>query len=133
MIDALVKAMATQEGEYSKTPDLPQINNNPLNLMFAGQIGGWCSRCGTTDPNKPCPNAKTHSFAKFGAVGVGWAAAYRQVSLWIQLGKSLEQLIETQAPPNENDTAAYIANVEKVLLASVPSFDRTKPLHTYMP
>lgn len=135
MIDELVKAMARREGEFaSGAPNLPQLNNNPLNLLFAGQVGAWCSLCGTTNPAKSCANgAKMHGFAKFGAFGVGWSAAYRQVSEWVQMGYNLEQLIGRQAPPSENDTVAYITFVLNALHSAQVQVDQTKPLHIYMP
>lgn len=136
MIDTLVRTMARQEGWFAAggEPNLPQRNNNPINLIFAGQDGAVCSVCGGKDPRRPCAGGRTaHGFAKFAVAGVGWAAAYRQVALWIQSAHSLEQLITTQAPPNENNTTAYISSVAAALHAEVPHFDPTQPLHAYMP
>ncbi len=117
MISDLVRAMAIEEGFFAESINLPQRNRNPLNLKFAGQEGAHCSICGATDAEKRCPSHPEgeHGFAQFDLLGRGWAAAFRQVAKWIQQGMTLDALIATQAPPEENNTTAYISHVRTFL------------------
>lgn len=92
MTDLLFKlcsAIATQEGRA--------FSNNPGDLRAAPWIenpnivgGFWL----------PATRAQ------------GIAGMYHQVALDIARGKTLKQLIEKWAPPNENATATYLANVK---------------------
>lgn len=80
-----------------------QRNNNPGNLEFRGQAGA-------------VPEAGEGRFAKFGSMGEGVAALVRQLQLYGKRGlNTLNKIINTYAPDNENDTAAYIANLSKML------------------
>lgn len=58
----------------------------------------------------------------------GVAGAAHVVALHIAEGNSLAQLIGIWAPPSENDTASYIANVKE--WAQIP--DETVPLWTLL-
>lgn len=69
-------------------------NNNPGNLRFAGQRGAIPDSDG---------------FAVFPDKSAGIAALDRQLSLYMSRGmNSIEDIISTYAPQNENDTEEYI-------------------------
>lgn len=74
--------------------NLPQRNNNPLNLKFAGQTE-------STGPDDK-------GFAIFPTPMAGWRAAHAQIKLDMSRGLTLKQFIFKFAPPNENDTNAYL-------------------------
>jgi hypothetical protein len=73
-----------------------------LRLNNPGNLRAWAG----------APNVG--GFAQFPSLGVGLAAMVKQLSLYGQRGKNtLSSIIGTWAPSNENDTAAYIADVAK--------------------
>ena len=45
----------------------------------------------------------------------GWEDLERQLALFAERGMTLEEAIYTFAPPNENDSVAYLRNVSKGL------------------
>jgi len=77
-------------------------NNNPLNIrhnadVFQGEIKG---------------NDK--SFKTFSSMPYGYRAAFVTLGTYLSRGyNTIEKIITKWAPPNENNTAGYIANVEK--------------------
>src|SRR6185437_592286 len=74
-------------------------NNNPLNLRYV-KGEPWALRAGL------------RGFAKYADTPHGIAGAYHQLLLdWSRGLKTLTQLINSWAPGNENDTAAYIKAV----------------------
>lgn len=79
-------------------------NNNPLNIRhskvtYTGEIPG---------PDK--------SFKRFAAMFWGYRAAFRVIQTYIRKydRNTIRLIIERWAPPSENDTEAYIRNVEKL-------------------
>ena len=106
-IDVLFGALARQEGAFSADPNaIPRRRNNPLDLRFAGQVGA------SVPPGLP---ASPPPIAQFDTLAHGIAAGYRQLWADIARGDSLRKLIYSWAPPNENDTARYLANVARWL------------------
>ena len=108
----LLEAMARQEGFYSDglTPDRPQANNNPLDLIYCNESASY----GATGSD--------NRFARFPDVATGWDAARRWLSVPAKFsaggdlvggycGATLQQVIFRFAPPNENQTSQYLANV----------------------
>jgi hypothetical protein len=83
-----------------------QKNNNPLNLRFAGQ----------TEAN----GGDDVGFAVFPNPEAGWRAAHAQINLDQGRMLSLKQFIFKFAPPNENDSLAYLAFVREKL--GVPDY-----------
>lgn len=83
-----------------------EANSNPFNLEFGGII--WE---GMADP----PSDGT--FCKFTADAWGLRAGFRDLyEAWLHDGlTTIEKLITHYAPPNENDTAAYIAAVSSAM------------------
>ena len=121
-VDILFTAIARQEGEYAPGQDVPKLQNNPLDLRYAGQIGASCPRCGATGGNVPAlcwpmkavePSQKVHAIARYDTLAHGIAAGYRQLWADIARGDSLRALITSWAPADENDTVFYIANVQR--------------------
>ena len=77
-------------------------NNNPLNIrhsadVFQGEIKG-----------------EDKSFKTFSSMPYGYRAAFVTLATYLSRGwNTIEKIITRWAPPNENDTDRYIANVEK--------------------
>jgi hypothetical protein len=77
-------------------------NNNPLNIRhstdnFKGEIKGL-----------------DKSFKTFSSMPYGYRAAFVTLTTYLSRGwNTIEKIISKWAPPTENDTEAYIANVEK--------------------
>jgi hypothetical protein len=92
----------SQVGNTTASIDIPTssrlayVNNNPANLKFAGQQGAVKGEKG---------------FAKFSSPEAGVQALERQIQLDTSRGLTLEQFINKFAPPSENDTNTYIAQV----------------------
>lgn len=73
-------------------------NNNPGNLEFRGQAGA----------------SSDGRFARFGTPGEGLSALAAQLDLYNQRGlNTISKVVSRWAPPNENDTAAYVAAVSR--------------------
>jgi hypothetical protein len=90
----LACAISTAEGWFNLDPYvLPRRNNNPGDLKFAGQMNA----------------VKDGEFARFSCPEAGIVALYRQILARAAQGCTLRELIESWAPPNENDTANYLA------------------------
>lgn len=114
VVDALASAIQTQEGYYPGS--VAYSNNNPGNLVYAGQAGATPGLDG---------------FAKFSTYDQGLAALKNQITLDATRGTDINgnptttpaELLTSWAPPSENDTAAYIASV-----ASQTGFDPNAPL-----
>jgi hypothetical protein len=101
-VTAIASAIQTQEGYAPGT--LAYTNNNPGNLVYAGQAGATPGAGG---------------FAAFPTYQAGLNALDNQITLDATRGTdvngnpttTLAQFITSYAPPSENNTAAYIANV----------------------
>lgn len=97
-LEKLTNAIAKKEGYYL-SGTLARRNNNPGNLVYAGQ-----------------PHAvRSGRWAKFDTVGHGFQALQAQIKLDARRGLTLEQFIYKYAPPKENDTLGYIQYVAKQL------------------
>ncbi len=89
----LAQLFAQFEGFY-KSGALPQRQNNPMDLMHA--------------PGEDHPADAPNSIGSFATPEEGWAAAERQLGIWASEGLTVGEAIAIEAPPSENDTAAYI-------------------------
>ena len=113
-VSSIAAAITTQEGYYPGS--VAWANNNPGNLIYAGQAGA-------------VPGAG--GFAKFSTPAAGAAALSDQITLDATRGtdangrpiNTLRDLITSWAPPSQNDTAAYIASV-----SNQTGFDPDAPL-----
>lgn len=99
---SIALAIQNQEGYYPGSPAYQ--NNNPGNLVYAGQPGATPGAGG---------------FAKFSSYSAGQTAEVNQIQLDVTRGtdvngnpiNNLSDLISSWAPPSENNTTTYIANV----------------------
>lgn len=113
-VAAIASAIQNQEGYYPGS--VAYRNNNPGNLVYAGQAGA-------------SPGAG--GFAAFDTLADGQAALRNQITLDAVRGTdvngnpttTVSELISSWAPPSENDTATYIANV-----SAATGFDPNAPL-----
>ena len=101
IVDLIVDSIATQEGELDS-----HARNNPGNLRYAGQHGA------SRPDGYVGPVRAVEPVAQFDTWEDGVIALYRQVWAQIATGETLRQVITQFAPPNENATVTYVANVE---------------------
>jgi hypothetical protein len=94
-----------------------QRNNNPGNLEFRGQSGA-------------VPEDGSGRFAKFGSASEGVSALVKQLQRYGNRGlDSLDKIVGKYAPPNENDTQAYIDVLSKKLgVAPSEKLDLNNPV-----
>jgi hypothetical protein len=95
--------------------NIPQRNNNPVNLRFARQT--------------EATGKDEHGFAVFPTPEAGWRAAHAQIRLDKTRGLSVREFINKFAPPSENDTEGYLGFVCRQMLA-VPA-DPLENISTY--
>lgn len=115
IIDRIFSAIAKQEGAFDPDPNvIPRRQNNPTDLRYAGQVGA--SRPPDWKPGDPEP------IAIFENLSYGITAGYRQIWLNVAQGNTLRMLIWTWAPPSQNNSAAYLANVSRD--AHIPDVDK---------
>ncbi len=81
----------------------PQRNNNCINLKWKNQ--------------KESVGKDEDGFAIFPTAQAGWRAAVAQIQLDQDRGLTLGEFIVKFAPPSENDTAKYLADVGSQLTA----------------
>ena len=99
-------------------------NNNPLNIRRGEQWSGLCAR--QTD----------RVFCQFLTMSFGYRAAVKCLKsyarLFAQQGRewTVENVIRRWAPPNENDTEAYLARVLQ-LMGRSPGDTCMAPLWTH--
>lgn len=125
-VELLACAIGTQEGWF--TPGtIPSILMNPGDLQFAGQIGACPLRHGQYQPARP---DRGRPIAAFKSVGLGVTALFRQLWLQVAEGQTVRQIIAQWAPPNENNTSAYLQDVLQWtgLPADVPVLELLPPL-----
>jgi hypothetical protein len=91
----VAQAIETQEGFYPGS--VAYVNNNPGNLMAAGQPG-----CTPTSAG----------FCSFSSFADGWNALLNQISLDASRGETISQFISKYAPASAgNDPTTYAQNV----------------------
>lgn len=108
----VLQAMAGMEGFYEANPNVrPRRNNNPLDLIWCPESKAFGATHGDPD------------FAVFPDLATGWKAGARWLSVPAEfdkktgklvagyLGATFSQFISRFAPPNQNNTSAYIAEV----------------------
>lgn len=98
MLDTkLALAIAREEG-FGNPGNLPTRNNNPGDLRHA--------------PDEVHAPGDPDGIGSFPNAADGWAKLERQLTLYSQRGLTVQQMIEDcYAPPTENDSAKYLANV----------------------
>jgi hypothetical protein len=113
-VNSLAQAIQQQEGYYPGS--VAYRNNNPGNLVYAGQAGA---------------SPGVGGFAAFDSYADGYQALQNQITLDATRGTDVNgnptgtvaQLLTSWAPPSENDTATYIANV-----SAATGYDPDAPL-----
>lgn len=113
-VNSLAQAIQQQEGYYPGS--LAYTNNNPGNLVYAGQPGATPGAGG---------------FAAFSSYESGYQALENQITLDATRGtdvngnpiNTVSDLITSWAPPSQNNTTAYISSV-----AASTGFDPNAPL-----
>ena len=113
-IELLACAIGTEEGVFAPG-SLPMRNNNPGDLRFAGQLNAVEGESG---------------FAVFSSMPAGVVGLYRQLLAQVAEGQTVRQIIAQWAPPTENNTSQYLANVLKWtgLPADTPVMELMPPL-----
>ena len=95
---------------------VPSTNNNPGNLKYGPNWLGVIGR-------------DNRGFAQFSTIDYGVRAVYVDVSTKVSTGfNTIRKIITRYAPPNENDTEAYIKFVVQV--TGEPSSTVIDPEHT---
>jgi hypothetical protein len=94
-LSTVASAIQTQEGYYPGS--LSYVNNNPGNLMAAGQPG--CT-------------ATSSGFCSFPTFAQGWQALLNQISLDASRGMSISDFTASYAPASAgNDPVTYAQNI----------------------
>lgn len=93
----IAQAIARYEGFGASAGNRPTRNNNPGNLMFAGQAGAT--------------GKDAQGFAIFGSPEAGMTALERQIALDASRGHTLESFLHKYAPASENNTSRYLATI----------------------
>lgn len=124
-VELICSAIATQEGWFS-SGSIPSVRRNPGDLRYSAQVGATrpdgsfgVVRQGTEEP-----------IAVLASNGLGVAAIFRQVWLEVAHGQTVRQIINSWAPPSQNDTSAYLQNVLSWtgLPADIPVLELLPPL-----
>lgn len=115
----VLEAMAHQEG-FFVDGDRPQRNNNPLDLTWSGEA----KSLGATKGDRVAPGGFDgfSGMAVFASPLAGWRAAQGWLGVPARFdenrqlvrgyrGASIRKVVYRFAPPNENNTEAYIAFV----------------------
>jgi hypothetical protein len=89
----LARVMAQMEGFYV-AGSVPNRDHNPLDLRHS--------------PNSSHTGEGSNDIGIIDNDADGWADAERQLQLYARRGLTLQQMIETLAPPTENNTQQYI-------------------------
>ncbi len=116
-VELLACAIATQEGFFGASTNTPIVRKNPGDLRYEGQRGV------VGHPN-------LGAIAEFETVGYGMTALFRQLWLQVASGQTVRQIIAQWAPPIENNTGLYLADVLiwTGLPADTPILDLLPPL-----
>jgi hypothetical protein len=95
-VETIAAAIQQQEGYYPGS--LAYRNNNPGNLIYAGQYGAVPGEGG---------------FAKFPTYQDGLQALYNQIQLYASRGLTIQGMMDKYAPAGQgsNDPVAYAYNV----------------------
>lgn len=102
-VNTIAQAIQQQEGYYPGS--LAYTNNNPGNLIYAGQSGAVQGSGG---------------FAKFPDYSTGHQALLNQIQLYASRGMTIQDMMNVYAPAGQgsNDPTAYAATVAAAVGAS---------------
>jgi hypothetical protein len=94
----LAQLMSTEEGFGKLNPDgtwtVPTRDNNPLDLRHS--------------PHSSHAGEGPNDIGIIDTIEDGWADAERQLQIYAERGMTLQSMIAIFAPPNENNTSAYL-------------------------
>jgi hypothetical protein len=106
-ITDLMNSVAKMEG-WGVAGSIASRNNNPGNLRSGlNQVGS--------------ENTVNGTFATFATPADGWTALQAQIDRQAGQGQTLRDFIYQYAPPNENNTSAYLNNLVSSLGVSADS------------
>jgi len=102
-VNTIAQAIQQQEGYYPGS--LAYTNNNPGNLIYAGQAGAVKGAGG---------------FAKFPDYSTGYQALLNQIQLYASRGMTIQDMMNVYAPAGQgsNDPTAYAATIAAAVGAS---------------
>ena len=121
-VTLLANAIATREG-FFEPGSVPSVCNNPGDIRFANQVGAVTPSVGQFSGGTP-------PITTFRSVALGTNALHRQLRAQIANGQTVREIIAQWAPPSENDTNTYLADVLRWtgLPADTPVLDLLPPL-----
>lgn len=90
----LAQLIAQREG-FGIPGDIPTVRHNPGDLKRS--------------PHSTHPADDPNGIGYIDTDADGWADLERQLRLYAARGLTIQQAIETYAPPTENDTEAYLS------------------------
>ncbi len=111
-VDDLVAAFSPKGPPPSTAPAIPRgiRNNNPTNIDFRKNVN-WEGQEGP----EQLPDGGAGRFIKFATPEYGIRAATKNIMAKQRKGiNTLEGLVKVWAPPNENDTEAYIRRMSEM-------------------
>jgi hypothetical protein len=106
----LEQAIAREEGYYAEPPTRPERNNNPGDIEWHPGPHGFAYLHGATRPETML-DGKPGRFAYFPTPEMGWAAMRALLRTPRYKGRTVAEALNIWAPPVENATDSYIANV----------------------
>ena len=95
-VNTIAQTIQTQEGYYPGS--LAYTNNNPGNLIYAGQSGA---------------SQGVRGFAKFPDYSTGYQALLNQIQLYASRGMTIQDMMNVYAPAGQgsNDPVTYAATI----------------------
>ena len=123
-VELICCAIATQEGWFGPASNIPVLRNNPGDLRFAHQANA------TRPDGTTYGNLAAEPVAVFTCPETGICGLFRDIWAKVAAGETLAQMISVYAPPNENNTSAYLEDVLQWtgLPANVPILQLLPPL-----
>lgn len=105
-----MKQNTEKNGVYSNKNSLAALNHNPTNIIKTASK--WEGE--TETPQIIKQNNRSERFKAFESDYYGILAAYNNLKSYFNRGyNTVRKIITRWAPPSENDTGAYIANIAK--------------------
>lgn len=104
-VEAIVSAIAVQEGWHGAATNIPVVRNNPGDLRFAHQANA------TRPDGTTAGNLEVEPVCVFSSAQAGICGAFRDIWAKVAAGETLRQMISVYAPPNENNTSQYLEDV----------------------
>jgi hypothetical protein len=107
---SVLQAIAREEGYYATPPTRPERDNNPGDIEWHPAPHGFAFLHGATRP-ETMADGTPGRFAFFPTPEVGFAAMRALLGTPTYKGKTVAAALNIWAPPVENATNGYIANV----------------------